>query len=120
MDQNYRKRFECRKFTSRLPEAEQRIAFVKAVYAVTDSLISNLTMQMTATERVNFESFRVDVTQDPATGNYVVKAFIATKRKLATMEEILTDPTFMKAQYDGTSNMDGLIPGGGEGNEPGT
>ena len=120
MDHNYRKRFERREFSSRLPEAEQRIAFVQAVISATDSLIAKLTMQMTATERVNFESFRVEVTQDPALGNYVVRAFIATTRKTASMDEILTDPTFMKAQYDGTSNMEGLIPGGGEDNEPGT
>ena len=120
MDQNYHKTFARREFSMNLPDADQLENFVTAVYSATDDLISKMIQKMTATERVNFESFRVEVKPDPVRNTYVVEAFIATVRKTATTTEILMDPTFLKAQYDGTSNMDGLIPGGGEDNEPGT
>ena len=106
----YRKRFEVRRFSMNAPEEEQQASFIEAVHDATDALIRKMKNAMDATERLDFETFRIEVHRDLDNNNCSVAAYIATRRsRMATMAERLNDPTFQKALYDGTSNMDGVI-----------
>lgn len=106
----YRKRFEVRRFSMNAPEEEQQASFIEAVHDATDALLKKMRNAMEVTERLDFETFRIDVRRDLTNNNCSVSAYIATQRSMmATIAERLNDPTFQKALYDGTSNMDGVI-----------
>lgn len=105
----YRKMFSQKSFCLDTSPEEQKKAFVETITAAAEGLMERAERTMTATERLDFNSLMLGTELSAENGTCTIRLYIGTIRKHATMTEILNDPTFQKAMYDGTSNMEGLI-----------